>query len=308
MDNIKFLYLETYGCTANQNNSEIIIKLILDAGLQLVDNPELADFLILNTCIVKGKTINKMKGRINYLLKLNKPLIVAGCMPDVFKFNSKNLYCLSVHQVKNIIKLIKDITEEKETSKYLEKQNEVKLGDKIRKNKLIGITQISEGCLGNCNFCITKKAKENLFSYPQDDIIKQVESDLSSGAKEIWITSQDNAAYGLDKGKPELPELLNKILSLNYKFKLRLGMMNPNNVLLILEELIEIYRNPKIFKFLHIPVQSGSNKILKLMNRKYKIQDFEKILEKFKKNPKSHSFYRYNCCISRRNTRRFSRN
>lgn len=278
---MKSVYLETYGCSANQNNSEIISKIILNSGLELTNNENIADFFILNTCIVKGKIINKMRSRINSLLRFNKPLIITGCFPGVYKLKGKNLYFLSVHQIKNTAKLIKDIGQGKETSKYLKKQHEIKLGEKQRKNKLIGIIQISEGCTGSCNFCITKKAKGELFSYPQEQIIEQAEKDLKSGVKEIWITSQDNAAYGLDRGRPELPELLNKILSLDYNFKLRLGMMNPNNVILILEKLIEIYKNKKMFQFLHVPVQSGSDKILKLMNRRYKIEDFDKIIRNF---------------------------
>jgi len=129
---------------------------------------------------------------------------------------------------------------------------------------------------------LTKFAKGKLFSYPEKEIIESIKKDLQSGGKEIWITSQDNASYGNEKNIFFLPELLKKILELKGNFKVRLGMMNPNNVLKILDELIEIYKNPKMFKFLHIPVQSGSDKVLKLMNRKYSVKDFLKIVEKFK--------------------------
>ena len=82
---------------------------------------------------------------------------------------------------------------------------------------------------------------------------------------------------------PILPELLNKILNLNHRFKLRLGMMDPNNVLPIVDELINIYKNKKIYKFLHIPIQSASNSVLKHMNRLYTIEQAEQIIEKFRK-------------------------
>lgn len=282
---IKFIYIETYGCSANQNNSEIIMGKLTEAGLQFTENPELADILILNTCIVKGPTENKMKGRIIELSKLNKPLIITGCMPELRKkqLQKDNIYLLGINNITKISSLIRKIIENKyKEAEFLSINKELKLCQpKISKNKLIGITQISEGCRGNCSFCITKLVKKDLFSYPEEKIIENINQDLKKGCKEIWITSQDNASYGLDRDT-NLIELLKKILAIDKSFRLRLGMMNPDNVLPILNELIEIYKNPKIYKFLHIPVQSASDRILKLMNRKYKVEDFLKIIRKFK--------------------------
>jgi MiaB-like tRNA modifying enzyme len=281
---IKFIYLESYGCSANQNNSEIMRGKLNEAGLEFVENPKIADFLILNTCIVKGPTENRMKGRILELSKLDKPLIIAGCMPQVRKLRGKNIYLLGINHVKDITKLIRRILENKYSEKeFLSEKKEIKLNcRKISRNKLIGITQISEGCLGNCNFCITKIAKKNLFSYPEEKILENIKSDLAGGCKEIWLTSQDNAAYGLDSGT-SLVNLLGKIINLEGKFRIRLGMMNPEHVLSVLPELVEIFKNEKMYKFLHIPVQSGSNSVLKRMNRKYKVEDFVKIIKKFRK-------------------------
>lgn len=279
----KFVYLESYGCSANQNNAEILRGKIIESGLQLTSNPAIADILILNTCIVKSPTENKMKARIIELLKLGKPVIIAGCMPQVRKLENKNIFPLGIHHITKIANLIRDISNNKKTGKYLESKKEIKLNsNKVRQNKLIGITQISEGCLGNCAFCITKLAKGNLFSYPEEEIIENIRKDLASGCREIWITSQDNAAYGLDSGT-NIIELLKQVLELKGKFKIRLGMMNPEHVLPILDDLIEVFKNEKMYKFLHIPVQSGSNKILKLMNRKYSVKEFLYIVSSFKR-------------------------
>ncbi|MBI2630382.1 tRNA (N(6)-L-threonylcarbamoyladenosine(37)-C(2))-methylthiotransferase [Candidatus Pacearchaeota archaeon] len=279
----KFIYTETYGCSANQNNTEIMKGLVIHSGLELTNNPEIADIILINTCIVKIPTQNKINRRIAELKKLKKPLIIAGCLPEI-QNNEKELYYLGTNHVKDIVKLIRKIFDSSyEKEQFLSKEKEIKLNfPKIPAKKKTGITQISEGCLGNCNFCITRFAKGKLFSYPQEEIIKNIKQDISSGCKEIWLTSQDNAAYGLDSGKPFLPKLLTEILEIKGNFLVRLGMMNPNNVLPILPELIEIYKNKKMYKFLHIPIQSGSDKILKLMNRKYKIEDFLKIINKFK--------------------------
>ena len=279
------IYFETFGCAANQNNTEIMKGLVRQAGLEITNNIEIADIFVVNSCVVKEPTEKKVENRVFQLLKKKKPVILAGCMPEVRKFREKNLYLLGIHNIREIVKLIKAISESKRTREIIDRKDEVKLNlPKIPQNKLISITQISEGCVGDCSFCITKLAKGNLFSYPESEIIKNIENDLKAGAKEIWLTSQDNAAYGLDRGERKIIELLRKIISLKGRFKIRLGMMNPNNVLPVLNEMIEIYKDEKIYKFLHLPLQSGSNKILKLMKRKYSVKDFLKIIKKFRKN------------------------
>lgn len=283
------IYFETYGCSANKNSSEIMKGIVKSAGLNLIENPERADFVVINSCIVKEPTEAKIKKRINDFLKMGKKVILAGCMP---RLNEKklthigNLFLIDTSQIKNIVNLIKDIRDGSyDFDKYLKKRNEVKLNSpKISEEKIIGITQISEGCLGECKYCITKLAKGKLFSYPVEEIVKSVKSDVDAGCGEIWLTSQDCASYGNNDEKYLLPELLEKIVSLKGEFFVRVGMMNPNNVLKILPELIEIYKSKKMFKFLHLPIQSGSDKILKEMGRNYKISDAMKIIREFKKN------------------------
>lgn len=281
------VYFETYGCTANQNSSEIMKGLVRQAGLSLTTNPEIADFIVLNSCIVKAPTSEKIRRRIFDFSKNGKKVIVAGCMPrlNAEKLQQKNVFLLDTSRVKDIVNLIRDIRDSKEVgNKYLELKKEVKVElPKILSEKYIGVTQISEGCLGECSYCIVRIAKGKLFSYPKDKILNSIQKDLDAGCKEIWITSQDNANYGNDEGKYLLPDLLGDILSLKGNFKVRLGMSNPNNVLRILDKLVELYKSPKMFKFLHLPIQSGSDRILKAMNRKYNRKDVLKIVSRFRK-------------------------
>ena len=289
MESVKNIYIETYGCVANQNNSEIISGLLARAGFNMVNNEKIADLAILNTCIVKGPTLQRMESRIKDLRKRFKKIIVTGCMPDVFPGQilqiAPNAILLSNHKIKDITKIIKDIIENKIISAKPIKEHEIKLlCPKNRRNPVIGTTQISEGCTGNCAYCVTRLAKGSLFSYPEQEILKNIERDLQAGCKEIWITAQDTAAYGIDKNKKsQLPKLLKKILGLKHNFILRMGMSNPNHILPILPELIECYQSKKMFKFLHIPLQSGSNEMLKKMNRYYKAEDFLKICGEFRK-------------------------
>lgn len=285
------IYFETYGCTANYNSTEIMKGLVQQAGLNITSNFKFADIVIINSCIVKEPTEEKIRRRIQDIIKEfpNKKIILSGCMPrlnkEKFELES-NIYLLDTTHIKDIIKLIQDIqTNQYSQEKYIQLRKEIKLNlPKVSKEKLIGITQISEGCLGNCSYCVTRLAKGKLFSYPIEDILKSIQADLQAGCKEIWITSQDCASYGLDQGKPLLPELLKKIIQLKYNFNLRIGMMNPNNIALILDDLIEIYKDKKIYKFLHLPIQSGSDPVLKKMNRNYTKKDVLKIINKFKEN------------------------
>jgi len=281
------IYFENYGCTANQNSTEIMKGLVKTAKLNITENSDYADIIVINSCIVKEPTEKKIRYKVNEFLKNKKKVILAGCMPKLNKKNLqfKNLYLLDTRNTIKITELIKDIVNNAYLEKkYLESSNEVKLNlPKIPKEKIIGITQISEGCEGNCSYCIVRLAKGKLTSYPQDKILKSIKQDIGNGCREIWITSQDNANYGNENGEWGLPKLLNEILNLRGNFFVRLGMCNPNNILKILPELIKTFNHKKMFKFLHIPIQSGSDKVLKDMNRKYKSEEILKIISEFKK-------------------------
>ena len=286
---VKEIYFETYGCSANQNSTEIMKGLVKQAGLEITSNIGIADLVVLNSCIVKEPTEEKIMHRVNCMLKDGKKIILAGCMPRINKKNlqkNDDLFLLDISRIKDIANLIRDIAEKKYSpEKYLSVTKEIKSNlPKISKERFIGINQISEGCLEDCSYCIVKIAKGRLFSYPMEKIIESVKRDINSGCREIWITSQDNANYGNDAGKALLPELLKNILKIKWKFFVRVGMMNPNNISKILPELLDTYKNEKMFKFLHIPIQSGSNDILKKMKRPYKIEDAFRIINEFKKN------------------------
>ena len=267
--------IETYGCSANINNSEIIAGILAKAKHKIVDAKD-ADLIIINTCIVKGPTENRM---IKRMQEIKKPIIVCGCMVDAQAETIKKIRndailvgLNSLHDLAKAIKQKKD---------FIAKEREIKLKlPKKSRNKAVEIIQIAEGCLGNCSYCITKIAKGKLFSYPEDLIADAVKK---SKAREIWLTSQDCGAYGNDIGT-NLPSLLKKILKIKKDFLLRIGMMNPNHLLKFGDELIKIYKDKRIFKFLHIPVQSGNDDILLKMNRNYKADDFVEIVEKFREN------------------------
>jgi MiaB-like tRNA modifying enzyme len=278
-------YIETYGCAANKNDSEIMVKLLIDAGFT-ISNLQDADLIIINTCTVKQATKSKMIERIKFLSSLNKPLIVAGCFPKVEtkrveKINPK-ASLIGPNAIDRIVEVAKK-TLNGEKVVILEGSANKSILPSYRFNPIIEIVQISSGCLSACTFCITRFSRGMLKSYRIGDIKRKIEGAVKSGAKEIWITSQDNSAYGRDIGT-NLIELLEEIVKVEGKFWIRVGMMNPLHFKKIeVEKLTEIFKNKKIFKFLHIPVQSGSNKVLKDMKRGYTVEEFLDWVKIFRK-------------------------
>ncbi|MEM0325033.1 MAG: tRNA (N(6)-L-threonylcarbamoyladenosine(37)-C(2))-methylthiotransferase [Candidatus Aenigmatarchaeota archaeon] len=276
MQRYKF-YIETYGCAANKNDSEIIIALLLNNEFELVNDPKKADINIINTCVVKQATASRMVQRIRYLSSLNKPLIVAGCMAKaekerVEKINSK-ASLISPNSIDKIVEVAKDSLIGIKRVELNGNSNKAKLPS-IRFNPIIEIVQIASGCLSFCTFCETKLARGNLKSYRISDIKEKVINAIKNNAKEIWLTSQDNSAYGKDIGT-NLIDLLESLIEIEGKFWIRVGMMNPLHFKkLEVEKLAELFKNEKIFKFLHVPVQSGSNKVLSDMRRGYTVEEF----------------------------------
>jgi MiaB/RimO family radical SAM methylthiotransferase len=120
-----------------------------------------------------------------------------------------------------------------------------------------------------------------LRSYSVDEVVGRVKRDLVSGVKEVWLTSQDTGCYGMDIGA-SLAGLLRRVCEVEGDFFVRVGMMNADHVLGMLDELVEAYKCGKVFKFLHLPVQSGDDGVLELMNRRYTVEEFKAVVEAFK--------------------------
>ena len=272
--------METYGCSANQAESEMMAGLLREAGHELVDDG--ADLTIVNSCIVKEPTEAKLLSRLG---QIEGRLIVAGCAPeaiyDKIKGVAPHASLVSTHHVTKIARVAKEVFFGNHVE-YLGLSKEVKLSlPRIRQNKTVGIVPIAKGCNSSCSYCCVHHVKGELFSYPEEEIKREVSLALQDGCRELWITSQDNSCYGFDTGK-SLPGLLESISKIDGEFRIRVGMLNPKNTLEILPELIESCRGEKIYKFLHLPVQSGSDDILKGMNRGYTVKDFKRIVSEFR--------------------------
>lgn len=140
---------------------------------------------------------------------------------------------------------------------------------------------ISEGCNGSCTYCIVRRARGCLKSRSLEEIAENVRARVLEGAAEIQLSAQDLAGYGTDTGS-SLGMLLERLMEIKGDHRLRLGMMNPDSAWLIRHELLEAFRNPRIYRFLHIPVQSGSDRVLKSMGRRYTGADFQRLADLFR--------------------------
>ena len=277
--------IKTFGCSANFAEAEMMKGLLAEADFKIVDSIEDAFIVILNICTVKGddnalKEIRKVHKEHPY-----KKIIVAGCIPKHLHPQIREIIpdvsFVSTHNVSKVVSVVEETLHDNPVA-ILAKNKTPKINlPRVRKNPVIGIIPIASGCRGRCAYCSVKLIKGDLVSYPVESIINEVRQCVKDRCKEIWITAQDTGCYGVDIGT-NIAELLKKLVEIPGDFKIRLGMANPKYVLLNLEELIKVFKHQKMFKFLHIPVQSGNDKVLKSMNRPYQVEDFRHIIKRFR--------------------------
>lgn len=277
------IWVESYGCSASFADAEMISGLILNGGHTLAASPRDSDLNLIVTCSVKDATANKMVNRIKKLK--SKPLVVAGCLakaePKTVQRFSPGASLMGPSSLGKTLQII-------DSALLGAKQIELADSDltktglpKIRLNPIVGIVEIASGCMSECTFCQTKLAKGDLKSYRIGDIVRQVSSEIKDGCKEIWLTSTDNGCYGLDIGTT-LPELVNKVSEIPGEFAIRVGMMNPMYMPRIRDDLAKSFENDKVYKFLHVPVQAGSDRVLNEMKRGHTAETFRDVVKKFR--------------------------
>jgi threonylcarbamoyladenosine tRNA methylthiotransferase CDKAL1 len=270
-------YIETYGCTANQGNS----SQVKDELAKLGHTPsclEEADVVIVNTCAVTERTERKIIRRLRQLQGYR--LVIAGCLPASIPGSLEGINCLKrlgVLHRSDIGEILSTLAPEDRSTR----ETLAASGEHAFRENACGIINISEGCRGRCSYCIVRKARGRLLSRPLEDVVESAKRLIASGAIEIQLAAQDTAAYGYDIGT-NLPELLREISRIPGSHKIRVGMMKPDMAMPILEDLAEAFNSPRIYKFLHMPLQSGSDRVLAEMGRGYSADDFEKAVSSFR--------------------------
>nr|MDO8108756.1 tRNA (N(6)-L-threonylcarbamoyladenosine(37)-C(2))-methylthiotransferase [Candidatus Sigynarchaeota archaeon] len=290
--NADSFFLETYGCTLNTSDSEVIARILEKEGLVQTSSVKDATFIVINTCGVKTPTEQKILHQIRQLARApGKILIICGCLPLIHKYDLETISRLvpefgAMVGPKNYHELGAVIAALRGGKRNILKIDAVSLEHKYhleqkRSRGHIGIVAIAEGCLGACNYCCTRFARGSLLSYPAKLLTGKFNALIDGGAKEIWVTAEDCSAYH-DKGENmDLPGLLNGFLKKPGQYFVRLGMMNPATLLPVHGDLISSLLDDRVFKFIHVPVQAGSDRVLESMNRRYRVADFKAILAAF---------------------------
>ncbi len=277
--------VKSFGCSANLAEAEIMAGLLKKAEYDIVEQSSDANVIVLNICTVKGnanalREIRKTKEQFP-----DKKLVVTGCIPQELiepaRRIDSSISFVNTHGIQKIVPALQQAVLEKPVE-ILASSKETKVNlPRVRKNNVVGIIPICSGCLDMCSFCSTKLVKGWLVSYPITEIIKEVEASVLEGCKEIWLTGQDTGCYGFDL-RTNIVKLIEEIVKIKGDFKIRLGMGNPRHLLKYADDLAEVMKHQKMFKFIHLPVQAGNNKVLKAMRRQHSVEDFVKLVEKFR--------------------------
>ncbi len=232
------ILVKSYGCSANISEGEMI-KGILSASHTIKD--EQPDTIILNICTVKGDKQALREIKLAHEQHPNKKIIIAGCItPSIVEPIKKIIPDVSLVNTHNIDKITQVIDNPPQT--FLDRARKLKVNlPRIRKNPVVGIVNIASGCTSACTFCSTKLVKGGLQSYPARAILDECQQHIAEGCREIWLTSQDNGAWGVE-WKQNLSHLLTILTQeLRGPYLIRNGMGNPKHIIRFIDDLIAAY-------------------------------------------------------------------
>ena len=295
----KKIFIKTFGCQMNEYDSNRIYDSVKKIGFKKTDDQKNTDCFVLNTCHIRDKAKEKVYHEIGRVKKIygqkNKPImIVAGCVAQAEnqEMLKREPYIdivigpQSYHKINEVLK--KFIPNEQKEETEFDAISKFEHFDKIENkgNKISAFLTIQEGCDKFCHFCVVPFTRGPEYSRPLNKILYEAETLIKNGAKEITLLGQNVNAYSYYKNSKEykLSDLIMKLEKFSELKRIRYTTSHPLDMT---DDLIECYRkSKKLVPFVHLPVQSGSNKILKMMNRKHTIEKYLSIYEKLKKiNP-----------------------
>ncbi len=279
------VFFKTFGCSANASDTEIMKAVLAKEGHSLVLTVNDAEVIVLNICTVKGDGPALREVRKTQELYPDKKIVLAGCVTrnivDAIRKAVPSAAFINTHHVDKIgiaVQSVFDAPIEVLSGSHVEKPRL----PKVRTNHAVGIIQCVTGCDSSCAFCSTKLVKGATQSYSLQSICDEVKQCIEQGCQVIWLTGTDMSCYGLDIGTA-LPKLVEAVTSVPGEFMIRVGMANPKHVVKYAERLARAMLHPKVFKFLHVPVQSGNDRVLKLMKRQHTIAEFNHMLSIFRR-------------------------
>lgn len=278
------------GCKVNIYESEFVISLLKKNNYEIVNFNEKADIYIINTCSVTNESDRKSRKAISLAKKNNKDaiIVVMGCYSQVKadEIDDDVDIIIGNKYKSKIIELIEECILKKEKIKQIENLRNTSFENmEITKfdNHTRAFVKIQDGCNAFCSYCIIPYTRGGIRSKKEEDVIKEITNLVNNGYKEIILTGIHTGKYGIDINS-SLEILLNKLVKIKGIYRIRLSSIEINE---ITDGIIDLIKNNKVMaKHLHIPLQSGSNTILKLMNRKYDLDYFLSKIEDIKKQIK----------------------
>ena len=239
------IWVKTYGCSHNVSDSEYMEGILSSYGYRITEDQDNADLWLVNSCTVKDPSQAAFMHLVNKAKEIHRPVVVAGCVSQADRKipGLDDVSVIGISQIDRVVEVVES-TLQGNNMKLLAKKALPKLDlPKIRKNPLIEIIPLSTGCLGACTYCKTKHARGKLGSYSLEVLRERVRSVVAEGVTEIWLSSEDTGAYGIDLGT-NIGELLRQLIAelpLNGKTMMRVGMTNPPYMLQHLEAIAGTY-------------------------------------------------------------------
>lgn len=282
-------YIKTFGCQMNENDSETMAGLLMKEGFTPASAPEEADVVIINTCAVRRKSEEKAYSELGQMLKIKRKrklvVGVAGCVAE--KEREKLLergadFVLGTRAVLKVTEAVKRALQGEKVALFEDHLNEYTHElPRIRSSKHHAWITIIFGCDRFCTYCIVPYTRGREKSRPMEDILEEVRELAKQGYREVTFLGQNVDAYGKDlKDGSSLAKLLEEASKIEGIERIWFLTSYPTD---FSDELIEVIaRNPKVAKSVHLPVQSGSNRILKLMNRRYTKEEYLALLERIR--------------------------
>jgi len=292
----KKIFIKTFGCQMNEYDSNRIYDSVKKIGFKKTNDQKNADCFVLNTCHIRDKAKEKVYHEIGRIKKIYKQkakpiMIVAGCVAQAEnqEMLKREPYIdvvigpQSYHKINGLLKKFVSNNQKEETE--FDTITKFEYFDKIKNesNKISAFLTIQEGCDKFCHFCVVPYTRGPEYSRPFNKILSEAEILIKNGAKEITLLGQNVNAYSYIENSKEyrISNLINELEKYSELQRIRYTTSHPRDMT---DDLINCYaNNKKLMPFVHLPIQSGSNKILKLMNRRHTVEEYMNTYEKIKK-------------------------
>lgn len=295
IDNAKYYYIITYGCQMNVHDSEKLAGMLEEMGYHPADRIEEADIILINTCIIRENAELKVFGKVGSLKQLKKKnpdliIGVGGCMmqseeavQQLYEKYPQVDLIFGTHNIHHVPELINRIKEERDRVVEVWDKEEGLIPDlpSRREDKYKAWVSIIQGCNNFCTYCIVPYTRGRERSRPPEDIVAEVERLVEKGVKEITLLGQNVNSYGKDlEEKVDFADLLVRLDEIESLARIRYMTSHPRD---FSQKLIDTIKDGKsICEHFHLPIQSGSNRILKKMNRGYTREEYFDLIKRIK--------------------------